>query len=569
MNEVVYLEPDEEITSVIDKLKALSADQKTVSLVIPKGSAILQSVVNLKLLKKESEVLEKDLSVVTQDRIGRNLASQAGFSVFDSISSTKPIVEPIRTQPKTEEVIELDLTEKKEPEDVPSGVAVHRYDNSYLGENKPAPINETASVSKEPEKIMSNNPVEHYQPKPESFTKPLNNKFSESKPPKEHTPMSKKKKIILGIIGGLLVAGGVLFYLYYPKANVNLTVKAEPLESSVEITADTKLNAPNVEKLAIKGELIETEQQGGKKFSATGKKDVGEKARGTVTISNDSSDAQKVNAGNDLKSDSGLAFKTSADVTIPGATATLVNNIPVKVLGKADVAVEASEAGDKYNVGPTSFSISGKSLLSGKSSNPMSGGLSKEVTVISQNDLNNAKSELTKDISNTNHEELKKKAGTNKIYDSSFKDEVTSEETDKKAGDEAGDFEMKIKVKSSAIDFNEKDYREMVVKALEKNVPADKTLSLSANDEISITGSEMDSVKGILKLKGDVKTKIIPKINESDVKNNLKGKNKSDAENYLKSIPGVITTDVQFKPSWLIKKIPGKVNNINIILKYQ
>ena len=118
MDEIIYLESDEEITSVIDKLKALNAEQKAVSLVIPKGASILQSVVNLKLLQKEGAALSKDLCIVTQDRIGRNLASQAGFSVYDDINAPKPVIEPPRPQPKTEEIIELDLTGKKEEEDL-------------------------------------------------------------------------------------------------------------------------------------------------------------------------------------------------------------------------------------------------------------------------------------------------------------------------------------------------------------------------------------------------------------------------------------------------------------------
>ena len=49
MDEIIYLELDEEIPSVIDKMKNLSG--KSVALVIPKGASIIQSVINLKILK--------------------------------------------------------------------------------------------------------------------------------------------------------------------------------------------------------------------------------------------------------------------------------------------------------------------------------------------------------------------------------------------------------------------------------------------------------------------------------------------------------------------------------------
>ena len=51
MDEILYLEPDEEITSVVDKLKGLEAN--SVGLVAPKGSSIVQSLVSLKLLQKQ------------------------------------------------------------------------------------------------------------------------------------------------------------------------------------------------------------------------------------------------------------------------------------------------------------------------------------------------------------------------------------------------------------------------------------------------------------------------------------------------------------------------------------
>src|SRR3990167_6552833 len=107
MDEVIYLESDEEITSVIDKLKGSKAPR--VALVVPRGATLLQSVVNLKLLSKEAAILAKEISLVTSDKIGRNLAAQVGLTVYDSIRDKRPVFQPPALEPRSEEVIEIDL----------------------------------------------------------------------------------------------------------------------------------------------------------------------------------------------------------------------------------------------------------------------------------------------------------------------------------------------------------------------------------------------------------------------------------------------------------------------------
>ena len=49
--DTVYIDIDDEITSVIDKV--ISSKAKTVALVLPKRASVFQSVVNMKLLTKK------------------------------------------------------------------------------------------------------------------------------------------------------------------------------------------------------------------------------------------------------------------------------------------------------------------------------------------------------------------------------------------------------------------------------------------------------------------------------------------------------------------------------------
>ncbi len=78
----IYLEPNEEITSVVDHL--IRSDTDEVIFVIPIGAQILQSFINLKILKREADNLKKKVIVVTQDQPGQNLARRADLEVYSS-----------------------------------------------------------------------------------------------------------------------------------------------------------------------------------------------------------------------------------------------------------------------------------------------------------------------------------------------------------------------------------------------------------------------------------------------------------------------------------------------------
>src|SRR5260221_38 len=120
----LYLEADEDITSAIDKLTRSTS--KSVQIVVPKRSTMLQSIINLKLLKKAAENSGKELVLVTGDRIGTGLAGRVGLAGAPSLGA-KAVVAEAAEKPedrdKGDEVIEADdpppPEEEAEPEPVP------------------------------------------------------------------------------------------------------------------------------------------------------------------------------------------------------------------------------------------------------------------------------------------------------------------------------------------------------------------------------------------------------------------------------------------------------------------
>lgn len=78
-HQTFYIDIDEEITSIVDRLR--KAKSREIIIVVPKRALLIQSIVNLKLLKKEGDNLGKQIIVVTQDKLGKLLVEKAGIAV--------------------------------------------------------------------------------------------------------------------------------------------------------------------------------------------------------------------------------------------------------------------------------------------------------------------------------------------------------------------------------------------------------------------------------------------------------------------------------------------------------
>ena len=61
--DVIYIDTEDDITSIIEKVKASS--EKIIALVPPKRVGVLQSAVNLKLLQKSAEADDKRIVLIT------------------------------------------------------------------------------------------------------------------------------------------------------------------------------------------------------------------------------------------------------------------------------------------------------------------------------------------------------------------------------------------------------------------------------------------------------------------------------------------------------------------------
>src|SRR5438105_15331795 len=120
--DTVYVDVDDEITAIIDKVEA--AKQKIVALVLPKRAATLQSIVNMRLLKRSADNAGKNVVLITSETALLPLAGAAGLHVAKNLQS-KPEIPP---SPRGEiPVAALDIEEVGEGEEnLPTKLDQHR-----------------------------------------------------------------------------------------------------------------------------------------------------------------------------------------------------------------------------------------------------------------------------------------------------------------------------------------------------------------------------------------------------------------------------------------------------------
>ena len=90
MYQTFYVDADEEVNSIIGRIRKSSAKYNI--LVITQRALIMQSVVSLKLIKREADKSDKKIIIVTKDERAEGVARKIGFIVKNSLEDLKGVI---------------------------------------------------------------------------------------------------------------------------------------------------------------------------------------------------------------------------------------------------------------------------------------------------------------------------------------------------------------------------------------------------------------------------------------------------------------------------------------------
>lgn len=380
-------------------------------------------------------------------------------------------------------------------------------------------------------------------------------------------PKKKPRWKIRGLSFFILIIFFLILFTYVlPSATVIVIPETEPVsrEFLIELTVDE--SRVDRDKNTFLAQIATAEEQEEKKFQATGKKDLGEKAQGQAVFYNQTGRSEPLNSAMDLVSDSGLIFVVKEEVTIPAAR---VDDNGKVVAGQTTAVIEAKEPGEKGNTGVGRLNISTldlerQSKVYGEIKTALSGGTSKIVKVVSQDDLDNAKADLVKDLAPKVKEKLKKQVGKKMAVDDkliSYDDsEITKEvEVDR----EAENFTMSLNLKSRALVYDESDLKTFLKEQVLKELSVGETIATDELGQMEMAMEKFDITLGLANFKIKATFPVSKKIDLEDVKKNILGKKESDARRYILSLPHIKDVRFMFSLS-LTDKIPDYESKVKV-----
>ena len=553
LQKTIYLDIDEELTSIVKRFKKSAAEE--ITLVVPRKAVLLQSIVNLKILKKEANRLNKKIIINTTDKIGKNLSTKAGFVVHKKTESSSEIQSNNLSAENgffSQEIKEGNSKQKIAPIKIRDIVMKNKEDLKNMEDKK----NQGNMRNK------TNRGNLEIQP-PQKIDEPSKRKTIFLLP-------SLSVKFFLGFLTACFIIVTLIAMVILPKAEIVLTPKTEPIVLNLEMTIDKNIQSSDFQTNKIPGQIISVQKEKEKEFNATGKKKIYEKARGIITVYNEwGSSSQVLVASTRFLSKDGKLFRTTKTISVPGFKRVEGKDIP----GTIDVEIVAAEAGEEYNIKPTAFTIPGLegSLkyagIYGRSAEAMKGGKVGEATVVSQDDLEKAKEFLSQGIKEETIGALENEAPEGyKLLDAAIQEPEIEYISDTEAGAITEKFIMKAKSFVQAMIFSEEEIKRVALENLFSKLSDQK--EIVSEDEIFDYGDpNLDIAQGQMilpaHLEGIVRWKIDPLL----IKEDLLGKNEEELKTYLSDLKEIEKAKVSFWPFW-VKRVPLTVNRVDIGIEY-
>lgn len=575
--DVVYIEPEDDITDIIARVK--NAKQKLVALVPPKKIGVLRSAVNTKLIAKAARSSGKVVVIVTTDSSLVKLAATAQIPVAKNLQSRPKLPSEIISAEKTngEQFInEKDYDDEIDPEEVlnpPKSATPVKNQHSNV---------QSANVKTIDQEITSDD-IEKDEEKGSKSDK------NGKKDKKGVIPTLEKyrKWIIIGAAAFVVLVGFLVWaFVFAPAADIAVSIRTTANNFSENVSFTTKPGSENATSGVFLLEQKKVEKTSSVEFTATGQKDIGEKATGTIMVGaylNADTEGVPLRIVDGVKFTYGnLSYTVTAgaSVSYPESDASCENASTGRVsrdgcLQTAKVTVQADQSGTDSNIGVhdsgwnTNADLGMTKSVSIYNSAAFTGGTSNIVTVVSDTDFNNAKEKLENVGREDGKAELVKAFGDDMIVIEASLEVSTSDPKSTPAVGEEVKSGVTPKIEATttytmfAVDMTKVE--EFIKEKTTSSVASDQRI-YAINKPFFENFTKQNDSTYTAKLKSATQTG--PKVTEEDILEKSKGKKNGEVTSILKSINGVSSVKITPSFPW-VNSVPNDPNKITIELKVE
>jgi hypothetical protein len=559
--DVVYIDVDDEITGIIDKVE--NAKEKVVALVLPKRAAMLQSIINMRLLARGSKNASKNVVLITSETALMPLAGAAGIHVAKNLQSTPEIpaapeslaspAEKKAAEPETKTAPPLKVKESDDDSDEPEEKLPQKIDYSRS-------VGELAAVHEadNPETIALDDDEE------EESVAPVAAKPKKDKSLKVPNFDRFRMLLVLGAVAFVaLIVFIILAIFVLPKATITLQTTSTPVNASLSASTSGSAKTLDETNKVIPSVSKTSDQTSTAQATATGQQNNGDKATGTATISGG---ACTGNVPSDIPGGTGVSTNGLTYITQKTASFSPVVSGGKCTFQSNQVPITSQTGGTKYNTSFSSASVAGYPSVSASGS--ASGGSDNVQTVLTQADVDGAVSKATAGGTDAHAKSFENQLASQGFYvfTSTMQVSTPSATASPSVGQQASTATISIKITYTVMAVQKSDLSKFITDQMNGKIDKTKqklSTNLLNDADISVTNqsSPTDSTLSIQE-----NTTAVPIIDVNSVKQMAKGQKSGTLTSALESRPGVKSVKVKLSPFW-VSKVPGKTSKITVILE--
>ncbi|OGK16068.1 hypothetical protein A2774_01705 [Candidatus Roizmanbacteria bacterium RIFCSPHIGHO2_01_FULL_39_12c] len=358
---------------------------------------------------------------------------------------------------------------------------------------------------------------------PAKFFSSLKNPISEAV--KTLTTINIRWTVILGIV---LISGGLLINEYFfHKAELIVYLPFQSLKN--ELTIDSQ--GLKIEQVKLTGELKELK-------ATTGKKEIGEKARGTVTIHNFEDNEKSFPKGTVLET-GGLKYSLDQEVKVASASVITIEGGLVKQPGKVKASLTAEEIGSEANItGGKKFKIESlpDTLYFALNDSSFSGGSKKEIKTVTGKDQADLRTSLLDQAKKQDLDELIKSGQVQikegKIIRTLTEVELAEEKFDRELGEEADKLNLSAQAVTTVYYFQERNMLRILEKELSGKMKKGYNLQL---ENLSYSIKKAEKKNGEISLLLAIDARALKNIDKVKLLSQVRGRNKDTVERLIKN----------------------------------
>ncbi len=377
--------------------------------------------------------------------------------------------------------------------------------------------------------------------------------FSFPRLPSFHLPLLR------GAIAIVVMCCIIVCLLYFfHSATVSFVVPKTSKQTLTSITASEDANDDSVAKL---DSVLKTFTYKEKK-DTTGKRDVGERAAGDVTVYSYDDKERQLPKGTKLQTNEHV-FETRDQIQIPASQ--FASDGITKNPGKAKVSIQAVNIGSESNVDKNSrFSIAdyASSVLFGINDSAFSGGTKKTIRTVAAVDYEELRSQL---IAKAKREGLGEKSDKSRLIVSELSKVILSkEEFSAEVGEEAISLTLSATAEATTYSISTSSIEALIRQDLEKEKPAgyqteNVTFEVKKHKKTGNNNIEL-SVEG--------KADFIKTIDQNGLVQKIKGLSVDEAQTQIEQEVGIDHAEFHIRPGIpLIKsRMPFWTEHIDIQL---